>query len=171
LRYSNSMKQATRRKFREWTRRYLPAEILGTITALLGAWISFEHTHSYLAATAAGLLGEGIGFFGYFITVELLTHSKQYKDYPFFKRIGLIIGKASTNLLVEFGPAELLDAYLVRPVAMFIIPQHVHPYAIGFLAAKFSADILFYAIAITGYETRKRFAHAKAEKTGGQKPL
>lgn len=156
------MKQQTRNKLREWTRRYLPAEILGTITALLAAWISFEHTHSYLAATAAGLLGEGIGFFGYFITAELATHSREYRDKPFFKRIGLIIAKASTNLLVEFGPAELLDTYLVRPVAMFIIPQHIHPYVVGFLVAKFSADILFYAIAIAGYETRKHIARKRA---------
>lgn len=144
-------------KTREWLRRYIPAEILGTIGALLAAWIVYNHTHSYVAAAAAGWIGEGIGFYGYFITIELLLGNKKYRRYPLFKRISLAIATASANLFVEFLPAELLDNFIIRPFLMYLVPQYIHPYPLGFLVAKFGADILFYALAIVGYETRKRW--------------
>lgn len=144
-------------KRREWLGRYIPAEILGTATALAGAWVVFAYSGSYAAATGAGWFSEGIGFYGYFITTELLKSSRKYRQHRFFKRLSLAIGAASTNLLVEFLPAELVDNFLIRPGLMFAIPHAVHPYPVGFLVAKFSADILFYVFAIAGYESRKRW--------------
>ncbi|HVV67139.1 MAG TPA: hypothetical protein VHB72_03660 [Candidatus Saccharimonadales bacterium] len=149
--------QTIRQKRGEWLRRYVPAEILGTITALIGAWTVYAHTHSYIAATAGGWVGEGIGFYGYFITAELLSNSKRYKQYKIIKRISLAVAAASTNLLIEFAPAEVLDNFIIRPFLMYLTPHYIHPYPIGFLAGKFSADIIFYAFAILGYESRKRW--------------
>jgi hypothetical protein len=148
--------QRLKDKRNEWLRRYIPAEIIGTITALTGAWIVYAQTNSYVASAAVGLIGEGIGFFGYFITIELLNNRNKYTDSSKLKRIVLIISSASQNLIVEFLPAEIIDNLLIRPFAMYIAPTYVHPYPLGFLAGKFSADILFYAIAILGYETKKR---------------
>jgi hypothetical protein len=144
-------------KTREWLRRYIPAEILGTTTALIGAWSMYGHTHSYVAAAAAGWVGEGIGFYGYFVTTELVQNHRKYSQYGFVKRISLAVAAASTNLLVEFLPAELLDNFIIRPYLMYIVPQHIHPYPLGFLVGKFSADVIFYAFAILGYEARKRW--------------
>lgn len=151
--------QTIRNKRSEWLRRYIPAEILGTITALIGAWSVYAHTHSYVAATASGWAGEGIGFYGYFITIELLSNSKRYREHRLVKRISLAIAAASTNLLIEFMPAELLDNFIIRPFLMYLVPHYIHPYPVGFLVGKFSADIIFYAFAILGYESRKRWLH------------
>jgi len=154
------MKQrSTSTKRREWLRRYLPAEIIGTATALIGAWLVFAHTHSFVAATAAGWLCEGIGFYGYFITTELLANSKRYSQHPIIKQVGLAIGTASTNLVIEFLPAEIIDNFIIRPYLMYLLPHYIHPYPLGFLVGKLSADILFYALAIVGYEARKRWLH------------
>ena len=136
-------------KHREWLRRYIPAEIIGTTTALLAAWIAFGQTDSYIAAAAAGWVGEGVGFFGCFIASELVTSHKRYDKYNFWKRMSLTITAASTNLLVEFLPAEIIDNFVIRPFVMYIAPIYIHPYALGFLIGKFSADIIFYIIAIT----------------------
>lgn len=144
-------------KRREWLRRYIPAEILGTGLALIGAWLVYIHTHSYVAAAASGWVGEGIGFYGYFTTIELLAGGRRFQQYNLAKRIWLAVTSASTNLLVEFVPAELLDNFIVRPFAMYKVPQFIHPYPLGFLAGKFSADLLFYALAIVGYEARKHY--------------
>ena len=144
-------------KRREWLRRYIPAEILGTIAALLGAWAVYVHAHSFVAAAAAGWACEGIGFYGYFVTLELTANGKRYRGRTIFKRITLAVAAASTNLLVEFLPAELLDSFIIRPYLMYVLPQHIHPYPVGFLAGKFSADVLFYALAIAGYEARKHW--------------
>lgn len=148
-----------RNKTREWLNRYIPAEVLGTTIALIAAWVVYGHTHSYIVAAAAGWVGEGIGFYGYFVTSELLQNGKKYRQYPLIKRVSLAVAMASTNLLFEFLPAEVLDNFIIRPFAMYIVPQYIHPYPIGFLVGKFSADIIFYAFAIIGYECRKRWLH------------
>jgi len=151
--------QNRRNRRREWLRRYIPAEIIATAFALVSAWVVYTQSHSFVTATAAGWLGEGIGFYGYFVTLELVQNSKAYSGRPLFKRIWLAISVASVNLFVEFLPAEVLDNFILRPYLMYIAPQHIHPYPVGFLVGKFSADILFYALAIVGYEARKRWLH------------
>jgi len=146
-------------KTREWLKRYIPAEALGSICALIAAWLVYSHTHSYITAAAAGWVGEGIGFFGYFITTELIQGSKKYYHLPLINRIFSAVTAASANLLVEFLPAEIIDNFLIRPYAMYIAPQYIHPYPLGFLVGKFSADIFFYIFAIIGYEVRKSLLH------------
>lgn len=152
-------RQNLRHKHTEWLRRYLPAEIIGTTLALLGAWSVYLYTNSYVAAAAAGWLGEGIGFFGYFITLELFRSHALYNEHGLWKRITLTIAAASTNLIVEFLPAEIIDNIVIRPFAMYIAPIYIHPYPVGFLIGKFAADIIFYAIAILSYEARRHWLH------------
>ncbi|HXE09954.1 MAG TPA: hypothetical protein VN554_00840 [Verrucomicrobiae bacterium] len=144
-------------KIKEWLRHYVIAELLGTLIALAFAWATYAHTHSYAAAAGAGFVGEGIGFYGYFITTELWKHGLRTQGVPFHKRLAIIFTSSSTNLLVEFAPAELFDNIFIRPFAMYLAPQYIKPYALGFIAGKFIADILFYTFAILGYETRKRW--------------
>lgn len=151
------MQQNLKDKRKEWLRRYIPAEIIGTTTALAAAWIAFGQTGSFVAGAAAGWVGEGIGFFGYFITLELVRNHAYYQHYSLWKRLSLTIAGASRNLIVEFLPAEIIDNFIIRPFAMYAVPLYVHPYPLGFLVGKFAADILFYGIAIVGYETRKRW--------------
>lgn len=150
------MDKVTKSRKREWLERYLPAELLGTLLALAVAWVTYSNTHSYIAAAGAGWAGEGIGFYGYFITTELLKSGRNFRHHNLIKRVTFAVAQASTNLLVEFAPAEILDGFIIRPLFMFIFPQFVHPYPLGFLAGKFSADIIFYALAIAGYEAKKK---------------
>ena len=154
-------KQAIKDKFKEWLWRYAQAELLGTFIALAFAWFTYNHTHSYLAAAGAGFVGEGIGFFGYFIVTELWQHAAHYRGVPFYKRLPLILAKSGINLFVEFAPAEVLDNIFVRPFAMLIVPQHIKPYALGFIVGKLAADLLFYVIAIVGYEAKKKWHQPK----------
>ncbi|HSW98420.1 MAG TPA: hypothetical protein VLF71_01135 [Candidatus Saccharimonadales bacterium] len=149
--------QKVNAKLREWLRRYIPAEILGTVLALAFAWEAYARTHSYLAAAGSGFVGEGIGFYGYFIVTELWRHGLQRREVPLYKRLHTIIGQSGLNLLVEFAPAEILDSVVIRPAAMFLVPQFIKPYALGFLAGKLGADVLFYVFAVVGYELKKRW--------------
>lgn len=149
--------EVLRRKFIEWIRHYLLAEALGTLISVAMAYAAFEHSHSYVVAAGAGFVGEGIGFYGFFVIRELLTNARAYRHIPFLRRISTIIAKSSTNLIVEFAPAEILDNFFLRPFLMYATPHYIHPYALGFLAGKLSADIIFYCFAIVGYEARKRW--------------
>jgi hypothetical protein len=150
-------KEKAKSKFKEWLRRYILAELLGTAIALALATVAYSHTHSYLAAAGAGFAGEGIGFYGYFIVSELMQHGLRYKGLPLYKQIPLVLAKSGTNLFVEFAPAEVLDNIFVRPVALYIVPQHIKPYVLGFIIGKLGADLFFYIFAIAGYEAKKRW--------------
>jgi hypothetical protein len=154
--------QIKRSKFGEWLRRYIVAETLGTIISLSFAGFTYSSSHSYVLAAAAGLIGEGVGFYGYFVSCELISNSKTYAQLPLLKRLGAVIAKSSTNLIIEFAPAEVIDNVFIRPFLMYYAPKHIHPYALGFLAGKFSADILFYAFAISGYEVKKHLHKKRA---------
>src|SRR4029077_17247116 len=49
----------TRRKLREWIRRYLPCEIAGTVGELGGAAVAYLATGSLAAAAIAATIGGG----------------------------------------------------------------------------------------------------------------
>lgn len=146
----------TRAKFKEWLKHYFIAEILGTLISLAFAYITYRHSHSYILAAGAGLLGEGIGFYGYFIITELLTNYRSYKRLKTLAKLKAIVAKSSTNLIVEFVPAEIVDSIFVRPLLMFYVPQQIKPYTLGFIVGKFGSDIIFYIFAILGYEVKNR---------------
>jgi len=157
--YFKKMNSKMKSKTREWLKRYIPAEILGSIFAVIPAAIVYSHSHSYVAAAAVGWFGEGVGFYGYFIITELFKSGRNYIHLSLFKRIIIAIGAASSNLLVEFAPAEVLDNFIIRPFGMYIVPIYIKPYAVGFLVGKFGADIVFYMFAVIGYESRKHWLH------------
>ncbi|HSX16159.1 MAG TPA: hypothetical protein VLF40_05180 [Candidatus Saccharimonadales bacterium] len=145
-----------RRKAGEWLRRYVPAEIIGTATAIVGALICYETTGSLVAAAVAGDIGEFIGYYTYFGVTDTARHFKRHKNHAPFKRVALTVFKTIRDMLVEFGPAELLDTMFVRPVFMYLGTQFFPNFVLGILAGKIASDIIFYAVAIMGYEFRKR---------------
>ena len=57
------------------------------------------------------------------------------------------IGRAIALLAAEFGAAELLDTFLVRPAALMLGVWLVPDPLWGMLAGKVAADIVFYAVA------------------------
>jgi hypothetical protein len=62
------------------------------------------------------------------------------------------------NLVAEFGPAELVDPFLLRPaflaLAMHLIPGVHWAVMIG----KVAADLIFYTVAISSFELRQKLA-------------
>lgn len=159
------------RKLREWLRRYLPAEIIGTVTAVAGAFIGFNATGSYVIGAIAGTIGENIGYYGYFVVRESLRHYKNHAHHSPLRRIGLVAFKTLRDMLVEFGPAEALDSFLVRPFFMYIMPQIIPNFAAGVLAGKLIADVVFYTFAIIGYEFKKRWILEKDNSVATDKSI
>lgn len=141
----------------EWLRRYAPAEIIGTFTALLSASIAYYASNSYALAAVAGTIGENIGYYGYIVVIEWIRHYRNHRHHNLPKRTIMVFSKTTRDILIEFGPAELLDSLLVRPLFMFIVPQLIGPYAVGIFVAKIAADLIFYSVAVVGYEARKRW--------------
>ncbi|GGK23647.1 hypothetical protein GCM10010124_15120 [Pilimelia terevasa] len=143
------------RKVREWTRRYLPAELLGTATALLVGLAAHRATGEVAAAAAAGAVAENVGYYGWFAVRETRRHLAARPG-----RRARAAGRAARDLLVEFGPAEALDSLLARPALMYAGGHLVAPVAAGLLAGKLAADLVFYGCAAAGYELRRRHLDA-----------
>lgn len=132
---------APRRGILFWIRRYLPAEIAGTVTLLVaglavGAWTD----HPMLMAGAA-VVGENLGFYGV-LAVAVLVEQRRLGRRGF-----RAVAVTAVLLVAEFGGAELLDTFFIRPaaisLAVWLIPDPVW----GLLAGKVAADIVFYVIA------------------------
>ncbi len=60
------------------------------------------------------------------------------------------------NLIIEFGPAEILDVIAVRPFFMYLFPKLIGEYVLGVFIGKMLADVLFFVPAIIMYEVRKK---------------
>ena len=64
-------------------------------------------------------------------------------------------GHVAAGLLSEFGPATILDTFVLRPLAMGIGMHALGPQR-GLVAGKLAADLVFYLPVILMYERRKR---------------
>lgn len=143
-------------KLKEWGARYLPAELLSVIVTMLVALLVFEFTGSQLTtAVVATWVGSGV-YFGYILVMDMRfarrqrhAHGHRYTWQTFVQNI--------RALFVEFGVAELVDLFIIRPALMYYLPIWMDSLAWGTLVAKLAADLSFYAPAIVGYEISKRW--------------
>ena len=146
-----------RKKFLKWVRRYLPSEIIGTLTLLVSTTIVQRTTQNALAIALAGTWGDNLGFYGHTAVREIINCAKRYKKSHGIEKYFLISSKISRNLIFEFGPAEFFDSFLVSPFFMYTIPKLVGDFTTGILLAKVAADIVFYGINITSYKLREKY--------------
>ena len=134
----------------EWIRRYLPSEIAGTITALLVAFIARYAGYNAIIIAFAGSLGEAIGFYTTVFIMQILKSRDEH--HLTLQNYLLIIAK----ILFEFGPAGLIDDFIVRPFFMFWFPIILNNFTIGILVGKIAGDIFFYFLVILSYELIKK---------------
>ncbi len=131
-----------RGRAKEWLRRYLPAEA-AAIAGAVSAALLVDRFHVAVATAVAGAIGETVAFYTVIVVRDLT------------KRIpGTVRG-----LLIEFGVAELADTFVVRPLAMYVAVSLVGDMVLGVVVGKVAADIVFYALAIVGYEVNRSLAH------------
>ena len=142
-------------KVKEWVRRYLPAEILSVIVTLVASLVVFKATGSNVTTALAGTWAGNIAYFGYILVADIWktyfacqVNANTYRFSTFIRNF--------QALLVEFGFAEVIDSFLIRPALMYYLPLLVGNLAGGILLAKFAADITFYIPAIIGYEFSKK---------------
>ena|SRR5207249_4363661 len=132
----------------DWLRRYAVAELCGSVSAVAGALLMHALGGNAVLVAVGGTLGENLGYYGVIVSRELRTGD------------GVLAGVR--NLLLEFGPAELLDSGFIRPLAMGL-GAHYLGAARGVLAGKIAADITFYVPVIATYELRRYYARTRVE--------
>ena len=142
-------------RVKEWIWRYGPAEIISLVTTLVPALLVQRNTGNEVAAAFAATWGGNIGYFGtvllrdmWAMRRELHRVGRQYDLTSFGMNVRLLV--------IEFGLAEILDSFLVRPALMYYLPIGLGNFTEGRILAKFRADISFYIPAIVFYEWAKR---------------
>jgi len=130
-------------KIKNWIKRYGPAEIFGLIGAVSGGMIANILFKSFIITALGGTWGENLGYYGSIIIKDF----KKQKN--FFKIL--------RNLLIEFGPAEYFDSFLIRPFSLYIFPKLLNNLPLGLVIGKFAADFLFYIPTIITYELKNKF--------------
>jgi hypothetical protein len=143
-------------KVRAWAGRYLPGEVIGTLTALAGAILARALGGSPWVVALAATWGENLGFYGYHFSREAIRHLKHHEALYGRHRYLLAAWQSSRDVGIEFGPAEVVDSLLLRPVCMYQIPQLIGQLEGGIVLGKLVADAGFYLIAISAFELRKR---------------
>jgi hypothetical protein len=154
------IKFINKNKIRFWVKRYLPAEILCTFTAMISATLAYSLTKNDILTALAGTWGENIGFYavnvGRDIYVSQKNHKKNNKIYTFESFIENI-----KNAVLEFGPAEIIDSFLSRPFMMYIFPKITGNVQLGIFAGKIAADIIIYLPIILSYEVQQTIKSRK----------
>lgn len=140
---------------REWLRRYLPAELLSGAATLAAAGLIIRATGSGLRAALAGTWAGNALFFSYLLMQDMrLAHRvRQQRGQPYTWRT---FSQNLRALAVEFGPAEVLDSFVIRPALMYYLPRWLGHFTAGILLAKVLADVTFYVPAILSYELSKK---------------
>lgn len=143
-------------KVKEWIKRYLPAEILSVIATMAAAWLTFESTNSHVTTALAGTWAGNIAYFGYILINDIYFTSRQRRaeNLSAYSFSALLINLRA--LFVEFGFAEVLDSFFIRPALMYYIPLVTGNLSLGIFIAKIAADVTFYIPAIISYELSKK---------------
>lgn len=138
-----------------WLRRYLPAEGLSLTASICCTLVVLESSGSLLLAAIAGAWAENLAYYGAIVVRELRAARA-------FTPLELV--RVARNLLIEFGPAELLDN-LVRPAALAASLAVAPSAALGALVGKLSADLVFYIPTILSYELLRRREQRTAKRS------
>jgi len=142
-------------KIKEWLRRYLLAEILSTVLALATAWIIHRTTGDNVLAAFGGSAMASISFYGIIAFNDVRKNLKHHRKHDL--GYGLVAYfKDLRNLVIEFGPSEILDVIAVRPFFMYLIPKLIGEFVLGTFIGKMIADVVFFIPAIVMYEVRKK---------------
>ncbi len=143
-------------QIKKWVLRFLPGEIIGTLTAVSTASIAHVFTDNGILVAYSGSLGEAIGFYTTIIIQTIFVYKKKY----FVQVDSLKIGdfaKIIRNLLIEFGPAGIIDGLLLRPFFMYVFPMILKDFTLGLLIGKIMGDITFYVLVIITTKIKESF--------------
>lgn len=133
-----------------WIKRYLPPELAGTATMLV-AGVAVASA----PAVVIGLVGTAAENVGFYSVAAVTVWREQRVNFP---DDGLLrrLRRVAVLLVLEFGPAELLDTLLVRPLALTLAVHVVPNIGVALLVGKLVADVVFYVLAATAFRVTEK---------------
>lgn len=139
-------------KFLYYLKRYGIAELFGGALVLLGASITFYITGNKILAAYVGALSENMGFYGAIIVGDVIKAKRNAEHWRWMQVFTVL-----RNVLLEFGGAELLDSFVLRPWLIYFFTTVFAVYELGALVGVVVSDIVFYGLAVASAEITKKF--------------
>ena len=152
---------APRRGLVFWIVRYLPAEVVGTAAMIIGGVLATTWTDAAPLIALAALSGEIVGFYA---VLAVTIYIEQAQVTTTRRRA---VARTFVLLVAEFGAAELLDTFLVRPAALMLGVWLIPDPLWGMLAGKVAADIVFYAVAAGAFTVTAKAGLRDARRAAG----
>ncbi|MFA6171126.1 MAG: hypothetical protein WCW77_00765 [Patescibacteria group bacterium] len=143
-------------KAREWFKRYWAAELLAAIGAFSCSGLSYLITGDRTFSAYAGVIGENIGFYLFILLRDVFETEKKDRELKLKYGFRGFLRNVK-DMIIEFGPAEVLDSLFIRPFCLYIFPVWIGNYGLGILAGKFAADVTFYIPTIISHELKNRY--------------
>ncbi|MBI2129852.1 hypothetical protein HYU07_06470 [Candidatus Woesearchaeota archaeon] len=137
-------------KLKEWFKRYALAELTGILFALIFSNLSMFFFKNTIIAGFIGTWMDNLGFYGIIVHRDL-NKRKRNKKLNFLDYL-----KQLRNMIVEFGPAEYLDSFIIRPLYYSFLPYVIADYSLAIFIGAILAGITYYIPAIISYEFRKK---------------
>jgi hypothetical protein len=157
--HRSSRLPALREKLREWGRRYLLAEIGGTMAALTAALTVHALTGSLASAALAGSVAESIAYYGVVLRRLLPALYARHAGAAPARRL-IMTARSTVTELSDFLAAEVADTLVLRPGLIYLAAGWAGSGMVwGLLIGKLLADVGFYTVVIPSYELRKRLMH------------
>lgn len=120
--------------FREFAAQYLAGNLLSAVAAIVVGEAASQAGQSAVVTALAATIANDIAWYVYLLAYNL--------------HAGDSAGEAVRHLVSDFGLAEVLDTFLVRPGLFYVAPMITHNQASGILAGTIVADIFYTAIAL-----------------------
>lgn len=146
-------------KLAEWLKRYLAAEIAGTITLSIGSALGYWLCDSKVAVACIATASELVGYYGV-ILYQDIRNSRRQSAYTTRKFFLVDIRR----IICEFGVAEYIDTFVLRPFFMYKMPLLIKNFATGTIVGKLCADITFYVPAIAMRELQNYLEQKKRRR-------
>jgi len=152
-----------RSNLRKWIKRFLPAEVVGIISAIASAWVASSlGTHRVGVAFTASI-AETVGFYLTIMVTDALLLRKQLKLEHHPLTLPALLLATIKNMVLDFGLAELADSFVVRPLFMYLFPLWLKDYTMGIVAGKIVSDLVFYVPVIVAGRIRTHLSRKRAK--------
>ncbi|MBH2006597.1 MAG: hypothetical protein I8H75_04570 [Myxococcaceae bacterium] len=123
---------------KRWLRRYGLAEIFAILGVYAGYFLSEHFADVHWIAAYAGAMGENVGFYGTLVVQRVRAKENLW------------------HILTEFGPAEILDSLIIRPLSLFVGAEMMGP-MVGLLVGKLAGDVVFYIPVVLTHEWMRKY--------------
>ena len=141
----------SKKRIKGWLSRYTYPMLYATLAEFLAAILVYEFSRNYVVAALAATIAGSAVFYVFMAYKEIKDRKTKEK-----KLTVMGILRSTRNLMIEFGPAEYLDSYALRPVLLAICPMFISPYFLGALVGAIIAELVYAIIVLFCYETRKK---------------